>query len=198
VQVHLVPIGAVPRRVELHAQSRALLVADGDRGLSRSVWLHELGHVSAAGARPEGRVGRRLLAAVDEAFADYYAAVLGASPRVGDGGEARDLERPPPATVTAWAELALAVTGYDPHRLGHGLAARLWAAEPMRHELLRDLQTALASERRYDGVPDTPAALLEELSLRVPARSRARFERAIAGWAPHEIVPDRMRVAHGR
>ncbi len=174
-----------------------------------SVTLHELGHVWAAGARPPGRLGRSVLAAVDEGFADYYAALVNRSPRVGGRDELRDLERPPPPAAAAWAELALAPEGFDPHRLGHGLAASLWALEPANTGLLLDLHTGLASDATYTGVPDTPGAVIEELARRIPNRSRARFEQAVAAWAPAEVLgglasvdsaraaPGKMRGAHG-
>ncbi|MBE7486017.1 MAG: hypothetical protein HS104_39365 [Polyangiaceae bacterium] len=209
VDVHWMIARGAARRIEVHAESRSVLLAGGNEPLSRTVWLHELGHVWAAGARPPGRLGRSVLAAVDEGFADYYAALVNRSPRVGGRDELRDLERPPPPAAAAWAELALAPEGFDPHRLGHGLAASLWALEPANTGLLLDLHTGLASDATYTGVPDTPGAVIEELARRIPNRSRARFEQAVAAWAPAEVLgglasvdsaraaPGKMRGAHG-
>ncbi len=199
LDVHVVAQRDAPRLVEFHSGSRALLVAHQAGPLPRAVWVHEIGHVSAAGPRPDGRVGRRLLAVVDEAFADYYAAIVTGSPRVAGGrGEVRDLDRQPAIEIAHWAALALAPASFDPHLLGHGLAAALYAVESRGDDLLRQLRRALSSPEPYASVPDTPAAILAELVRRMPTDGRDGLRRALIAWAPAELIPDTLRVAHER
>lgn len=181
-----------PDGAETLIESGALLV-DGRTGpgLDESIWLHELMHVAAAGARPVDPIGARLIAAVDEASADYgAAAVLGGSlvgPRGGAG--TRDLSAAGTLPPAAFHALAMG-DGFDAHGFGLPLAAALWQREPRAGALVEDLALALAGE---DGVPWPSGAgarsAVAALISRCPERSRRLLVEAIAEWLPEELRP---------
>ncbi len=192
VDVHLDPRGHhPPDGVETLIAHGALLV-DGRRGanLDQSIWLHELIHVAAAGSRPSDPIGGRLVAAVDEAAADYGAAVILGRTHLGSPGPrgARDLvdgEALPPGAFHA-----LAVGGgFDAHRIGLPLAAALLHRETEASALLLDLVTALGGR----GAPwprDVGAAVaVQTLVRRCPPRSREVLAAALEDWLPPELLP---------
>jgi hypothetical protein len=177
--------------LEVHRASGELLVT---RAYARtpaydadSVWLHEVGHVLSLGARPRGELGRRLLSAVEEGFADYFASASAGSPRVGaEGREVRDLTAPPRIGASEWASLALA-GAFDAHRFGWQFAAELHRAEPLAGPLLEDVLRALASTEAWPTSAETPREAMRELVRRCPARSRERLDGAISRWLPREL-----------
>ena len=172
------------RPIRARAEARSLLVQAGYVRVEQSVWLHELAHLIGHGARPKSRAARRVTAAIDEAAADYFAAAVAGSARV--GGElttVRDLQRPPPIADEAWA--LLAIDGFDPHRFGWGLAALLWQAEPRPGPLLDCLLRALSGPAL--GGAETPAAVFEALEGACPEPSRQTLRTALGAWAPHEL-----------
>ena len=66
--------------LETHAATGDILVASPSATeLDGTVWLHEIAHVRMRGARPAGRQARRLLRALEEGAADYFAATLSGS-----------------------------------------------------------------------------------------------------------------------
>jgi hypothetical protein len=155
-------------------------------GSSDGVVLHELAHLAAHGSRPRARAARRLAAAIDEGVADYFAAALTGSPRIGPpDGRVRDLSELPPFSDAEWALLAL--DAFEPHRFGHRLAALLWQAEPFAGALLEDFVTCLASSA-LDGA-ETPGALLGALERSCPARSQPRIAALLRSYAPEELFP---------
>ncbi|HEY3494070.1 MAG TPA: hypothetical protein VGK73_05260 [Polyangiaceae bacterium] len=182
----------VPQRVEVHRATGELLVAgsppapsEGDGSLS--VWLHELGHVRAHGVRPSSGAAERLLLAVDEAVADYFAAAVSGSPRVGIAGqELRDLSAPPAIGPSEWASLALPAA-FDAHRFGWVLAAELFRTEPEAGALLEDLLAALASREPWPETALGPDNATRELVGRCSLRSRPALERALRRWLPPEL-----------
>lgn len=172
-------------RVEIDAISGSLLIGTGAEDLPVTVWLHELGHARMHGSRPRGAVAQRLLRAVDEGAADYYAALLSGTPRVGDASELRDLRTPPRVDGSEWATLAL--PGFDAHRIGWALAARLYAAEPRRGPLLDELVACLDGESELAHAGDTPAAAVQSLLAACPVTARERLSVVLAAWLPAEL-----------
>lgn len=77
VVVHLDPQATPPiDRVEGHRPSGSiLLMRRAIPELDRGIWLHELAHVLMSGPRPTGTLDSRLIAAVEEGVADYFARV---------------------------------------------------------------------------------------------------------------------------
>lgn len=169
--------------VEFDFASGALLLGPGAEDLPSSVWLHELGHARMRGARPHGVLGGRLFRAIDEGAADYFAACVSGSPRLGDAHELRDLTAPPAVAASEWATLALP-GGFDAHRMGWALAARLYAAEPRRGPLLDALVACLDGESGLDRAADTPAATAQALLQACPANGRERVSQVLAEWLP--------------
>lgn len=191
VVVHLAPRGERRNRpplVEFHEPSRSLLVERrAPAELAPSVWLHELVHVSAAGARSESKPARRLHRAIEEGIADYIAAALSGDARIGSAasGELRDLENPPPVGATEWASLALSSV-FPTHRLGHALAAELWRMTPRPDAT--GLVECLKREQAWPAGADTPRAMIEELLSRCPEPSRAALASAVAALVPTELA----------
>ncbi len=169
--------------VEFDSASGALLLGPGAEDLPSSVWLHELGHARMRGARPHGVLGGRLFRAIDEGAADYFAACVSGSPRLGNARELRDLTAPPAVAASEWATLALP-NGFDAHRMGWALAARLYAAEPRRGPLLDALVACLDGESGLDRAADTPAATVQALLQACPANARERISLVLAEWLP--------------
>jgi hypothetical protein len=169
--------------VEFDFASGALLLGPGAEDLPSSVWLHELGHARMRGARPHGVLGGRLFRAIDEGAADYFAACVSGSPRLGDARELRDLTAPPAVAASEWATLALP-SGFDAHRTGWALAARLYAAEPRRGPLLDALVACLDDESELDRAADTPAATVQALLQACPVNGRERISQVLAEWLP--------------
>ncbi|MBW2461556.1 MAG: hypothetical protein JRH11_07905 [Deltaproteobacteria bacterium] len=192
VDVHLDPRGHhPPDGVETLIEHGALLV-DGRRGanLDASIWLHELTHVAAAGSRPSDPIGGRLIAAVDEAAADYAAAAMLGRTHVGSPGPggARDLGDSEALPPTAFQALAVG-DGFDAHGFGLPLAAALLRREADAGALLTDLVTALGGR----GVPWPPgvgaAVAVQTLVIRCPPRSREALAATLEGWLPPELRP---------
>jgi len=187
----LEPAAPALRGVETHRASGELLVGSqpGDE-LSASeltLWLHELAHVRARGARPSSPVPARLVGALEEGVADYFAAAVAGSSRVGVSGvELRDLELPPALRASEWA--ALAVPGaFDAHRFGWVLAAGLYRNEPRAGALLEDTLSTLARSDAWPANATTPRGAVAELLRRCPERSRNAFDQALLRWLPPEL-----------
>jgi hypothetical protein len=178
--------------VEFHAPSGALLVEGVERRtLDGSVWLHEIAHVRLKGQRPSGIIGRRLVVAVEEAVADYFAAVIGGTPRLGrdeQGQPLRDLSAPPPSSAAAWARYLMPGLVADPHELGWRLAGELWSLAPADRSLLEDLVAMLSSRRPFSD-EDGAAVVAKELLQRCPPRSRERLRAALRRWTWDGLVP---------
>lgn len=166
--------------------SRSIVVGDAGLEASRAVWLHELAHVRAAGSRPNGPLGLRLLGAIDEGVADYFAAVISGDPVLGHGPAQRDLRDPPRVTASEWASLAFA--GFDTHRLGWGLAAHLYAEDARGGSLLRDAIACLDGEGALAQAPDSPAAVVAAFLSECPAAGRARLAKILSQWLPPELL----------
>jgi hypothetical protein len=177
---------AIVSLLEYAADSRSIVVGEGALDASRGVWLHELAHVRTAGARPGGPLGRRLLGAIDEGVADYFAAALGADPVLGAGAQQRDLRRPPRVAPSEWASLAF--EGFDTHRLGWRLAALLYDGDPQGGSLLRDAVACLDGESPLAGASDSPAAVVAAFLGACPAAGRARLARILSEWLPPELL----------
>lgn len=183
VRVHhepALPIGARPlAQPEFHRPSGALLVAAARA--PDAIWLHELAHVRMAGARPSGQVARRVLDALEEGVADYYAATIGNSPVLAS----RRLDRPPRIFADDWAGLAL--PSFDPHRLGWSFAASLWAVEPRAGAVLEDLLACMS--RTTESAADLRAsAVLAAWLAFCPERSRAAIRAHVCSWLPAELA----------
>jgi hypothetical protein len=178
----LPPGSAPPGPLETHAESASLFARSaGAAGLGPSIWLHEFAHLRARGARPRGRIERRIYAAIEEGVADYYAAVFGGNARLSAAEGARDLERPPGVPAEYWVTLLAPV--FDPHPFGWELGAALWKLDPEPGPLLPDLLEGLSARAEAidpaAGEP-TPAKVAHSFVLRCPPRSRAAITRALA------------------
>jgi hypothetical protein len=172
------------KRIQAAVETRTLFVSVDQLDAHPTVWLHELGHLASAGPRPEDPAARRVLVALEEGVADYYAAILADSPHVGDSHTVmRDLNQPPRVTAEAWA--ALALPGFDPHPFGWALAAALWRAEPNVGGLLVDLVHALrvGELRQVRG----PRKLLDAVVHACPPRSRQTLDQILSAWLPSEL-----------
>lgn len=172
-------------RLEFHARSGSLLIRSDAASLPISVWLHELGHARLRGTRPNAELPSRLLNAIDEGAADYFAACLSGSPRLGDATELRDLSAPSPIGDSEWASLAF--PSFDPHRVGWALAARLYAEEPQPGPLLDAVVACLDGDSALDAV-DSPASAVQTLLDACPAASRARISRTLRSWLPPQLA----------
>ena len=169
--------------VEFDFASGALLLGPGAEDLPGSVWLHELGHARMRGARPHGVLGGRLFRAIDEGAADYFAACVSGNPRLGNASELRDLTAPPAVAASEWATLALP-SGFDAHRMGWALAARLYAAEPRRGPLLDALVACLDGNSGLDQAADTPSATVQALLQACAPSARDRISQILTAWLP--------------
>jgi hypothetical protein len=164
------------------------LVPEGSAALMPSTVLwHELAHVRFAGPRPHGLLARRLHHVIEEASADYVAAVVAGGPHVGshDVGELRDLGRAEDANVSVWAELALSERPPS-HRLAASLARRFWEHAPAPGPFVVDLARALGDPRPWPSVQGT-SATVRELLKRCPERSRTALSDSLAAWMPPEL-----------
>jgi hypothetical protein len=171
-------------RFDVTPDKRVISVSARFASADAAAWLHELAHLAAHGPRPRAPAARRIASAIDEGIADYFAAALTGSPRVGDGlGEMRDLTRPPPLPADTWGMLALGEL--DPHLFGWKLAALLWRAEPRAGGLLEDWVRCL-SGGVLEGA-ESPAAVLGALAQSCPARSRELLSSTLRDWAPAEL-----------
>lgn len=179
--------GAASRVQGLEFQSDVLAIVVGDGGMeaSKSVWLHELGHLRLAGSRPQGALARRLTDAIEEGTADYFAAAIGGDPVLGSGEARRDLRSPPRVGASEWASLAFA--GFDTHRMGWLFAARLYELDPHGGSLLRDVVACLDGESALGQASDSPAAVVTALLAACPEQGRSRLARVLADWLPEEL-----------
>jgi hypothetical protein len=181
VEIELV---AAPGRFEARPEHGVLVVSRAELGAGATVWLHELAHLRAAGPRPRAGAGAHLALAVDEAFADYFAAAVSGEPLVGSGhAAARDLSRAPNVRASEWALLGF--SRFDPHRFGWALAGAFWRREPRAGALLADLAVCLSGDALRQAT--TPADVLHALAERCPARSRSVITACLREWAPAEI-----------
>ncbi|MCA9628260.1 MAG: hypothetical protein KC766_11365 [Myxococcales bacterium] len=150
------------------------------------VWLHELAHLQSSGKRPQEPIARRVLRAVEEGAADYYAASLSGSTTLGvvEGRAQRDLSQSVEPRASEWAALAFGAA--DPHRFGWALAARLWRRFGADAQLASDLLQALA---RIEPRGRPGARVVRALVLALPPRSRPALERELMAWLPAELQP---------
>ena len=183
---------------ELEVRSGTILINPASPALAdRSVWLHELAHFQARGARPQEKIATRLLRAYEEAVADYYAASLTAQPALGvtEGGPVRDISRPLEIQASEWPALALGKS--DPHRFGAALAAVLWRGNGADPRLARDLALGLASLTVDSLSGARGARALGVVLAASPRRSRASLEAALRAWLPEELHPSLAPTALG-
>lgn len=189
VQIDVVPSyagGVAPvGTLEFQQDSRSIVVGAGGLQASRSEWLHEIAHVRLAGSRPRGPLARRLVAALEEGVADYFAAAVARDPVLGRGPEPRDLRHPPRVAASEWASLAVA--GFDTQRAGWALAARLYERDPEGGSLLRDAVACLDGESALGSAAESPAAVIDAFLGACPVQGRARLARVLGEWLPVEL-----------
>ncbi len=152
-----------------------------------SVLLHELAHAAANGSRPNSLIAQRLVQAVDEAHADYFAASVLGTPRIGSEelGEVRDLSAEIPRGAVELAQLAL--PGFSPHEVAAPLACLLWQAQPDAGALLTDLTWALRSGRPWRA--STPGAVAQELVARCAERTQPLLQQILMSWLGPQLYP---------
>lgn len=179
VVVHLDPQATPPiDRVEGHRPSGSiLLMRRAIPELDRGIWLHELAHVLMSGPRPTGSLESRLIAAVEEGVADYFA-------RVWSG----PVERPAFVGGSAgWEALALPALRFDPHPLGERLDRHLAQEYGASEPLLLELLACFRGPSGEGGIPSGPAAVLDTWALGCAPEARVRVRAALQGWLPAEL-----------
>lgn len=184
--------GTPLRNAEVHRPSAALLATrrfatTEPTPPTLGVWLHEIAHVRAHGARPSTGVAARLFLALEEGAADYFAAVTSGGSVLGDErGELRDVASAPTLGAANWASLAFA-NAFDAHHFGWAFAGELFREEPLAGALLDDLFAALASREPWPATESGPGSALDELLRRCPPRSQRALESVLARWVPREL-----------
>lgn len=173
------------RGIEFDTQRRSLVLSAEAGQLSEELWLHELAHVRMQGARPSAPLAKRLLSALEEGVADYYAAAIAGTSKVGADGEVRDLAQPPRLDDTDWMRLAL--SSFEPHRLGWAFGAELYRSEARPGALLEDAVACFDGESALGAAPDSTSAAVAALLAECPERSRDRLRRLLSDWLPSEI-----------
>jgi hypothetical protein len=176
--------------VEYHQPSGSLLLGAGGISAGSELWLHEAAHARMAGARPRGALARRLVGAIEEGFADYFAAALSGQPKLGAAPRQRDLQAPPRVGESEWASLAF--DGFDRHRMGWALAARLYQLDPSGGSLLRDAVACLDGDSELGSAGDSPAAVIAALLSACPEQGRPRLARVLGDWLPRELTPSEV------
>ncbi|MBK6686825.1 MAG: hypothetical protein IPG45_20330 [Deltaproteobacteria bacterium] len=179
VVVHLDPQATPPiDRVEVHRPSGSILVMRrAIPELARGIWLHELAHVLMSGPRPTGSLDSRLIAAVEEGVADYFA-------RVWSG----PVERPGfVGGSVGWEALALPALRFDPHPLGERLDRHLADHYGASEPLLLDLIDCFRGRRGEGGIQSSPATVLDTWALGCAPEARVRVRAALQGWLPAEL-----------
>jgi hypothetical protein len=189
--------------VEYHAPTGSVLVSgEIKHDVDRGVWLHELAHLMMRGPRPRARLSRRFVFALEEGVADYFAAAVTGSPRIGDRSldprAERDLSRPPPMTALHWAAFGLTDAPFDSHDYGWSLAARLHQQQSSPGPLLEDLLRCFSNAQGLGRADDSTGELLAALLQGCPERSRARIERILRSWLPSELLSGYRSRASGR
>jgi hypothetical protein len=164
---------------------RALLVPSDGAALDTTQWLHELAHARLVGSRPPGVLAARLIGAVEEGVADYFAATIAGRSQLGSHMRQRDLRNPPRIGASEWASLAF--DGFDRQRMGWVLAARLYEMDDEAGTLLRDAVACLDGESELDRAADSPAAAVDALLSACPEQGRARIARALQDWLPVQL-----------
>ena len=196
--VHWLPVCeaevAASTPLETHRESGAMVVTDSlGADLHPTVWLHELGHVMMRGRRPVGWAARRFGHALEEGVADYLAATVSGSPRIGDarlGRQGRrDLTQPPRLTALHWASIGMRNAPFDPHEYGWSLAAKLYQMQSRPSPLLEDLVACLATGEALARASASPAAVVAGLLDDCPARSRSIIEAVLREWLPEPLRP---------
>ncbi|MCA9641046.1 MAG: hypothetical protein H6718_22310 [Polyangiaceae bacterium] len=177
----------VGKSAQVELDSSSILAPPGDAALrDPAVWLHEVAHLQSAGKRPSEPIAQRVLRAIEEGAADYYAASLTGNGTLGviEGRAQRDLSQSVEPQLTEWSALALGAA--DPHRFGWALASQLWkrlGANPMlAADLLRGLAALEPGETRG-------AYVIQRLSQAIPRRSRAPLATCLSAWLPPELRP---------
>lgn len=177
--------GRAPR---VEAYSRVLVVDPSSAGArDRTVWLHELAHVHARGSNGTRDVTtQRLRDAIEEGFADYFAAAAARSTTVGAmyGRGARDLTERKPPDASAWAVLPFAGAPFDEHDFGRALAATALATHGYDLALARAGLDAL--QRTSTGGARSPARLVDDLSTEGGGRA-SDLRALLSSWLPPEL-----------
>ncbi len=177
----------VGRSAQVDVGSGEILAPPEDPALRDSaVWVHELAHVQAIGRRPSEPIAQRLLRAIEEGAADYYAASLSGSTTLGvvEGRAQRDLGQVVEIQATEWSALALGAA--DPHRFGWALGARLWQRFGANQVVAADLLVGLA---RLEPDGAVGAKVVRALIAAIPQRSRKLLSHSLLAWLPAELQP---------
>ncbi len=189
-RVRVDPGVGVDASAELEARSGTILINPASLALADpSVWLHELAHLQARGARPVEKIAVWILRAYEEAVADFYAASLNQRPQLGvtEGGAVRDVSKQQQVQESEWPSLAMGRA--DPHRFGAALAAELWRAHAADPGLARDLVRGLAALTTHGLKGARGARVLGVALASTPRRSRARLAAALRAWLPEQLHP---------
>jgi hypothetical protein len=176
--------------LEYHQGSGSLLLGAAGITAGNELWLHEAAHVRMAGARPRGPLAGRLIGAIEEGFADYFAAALSGQTKLGAAPRQRDLQAPPRIGESEWASLAF--DGFDRHRMGWALAARLYQLDANGGSLLRDVVACLDGDSELGSADDSPVAVIAALLSACPEPGRPRLARVLWDWLPRELTSNEI------
>jgi hypothetical protein len=170
--------------------SHELVIDPSSRAVAdRSIWLHELAHVHARGpAAKHDLTTKRLRDAIEEGFADYFAASAMRSSSIGSiyGREVRDLAQLTTLATTEWATLPFAGAPFDEHRFGSALAALAFTSHGYDLPLAR---AALDALRRTNGTGErSPARLVADLAAEAGGRGHD-LHVVLTTWLPLELRP---------
>jgi hypothetical protein len=177
---------SAPDVIEYHREGRAILVGAAGGDASVEMWLHELAHARMAGARPKGALAGRLIDAVEEGVADYFAASIAHNALLGTPSRRRDLMHPPRVGPSEWASLDF--DGFDTKRMGWVLAAKFYELQPMGDSLLYDAVACLDGESELGVAADSPGAAIAALLEACPQQGRPRLQRIFQSWLPPELL----------
>ena len=95
------------------------------------------------------------------------------------------MTHPPRLDDTDWMRLAL--SSFEPHRLGWALAGELYRREPRPGALLEDAVACLDGQSALAQLPDDASAVVRTLLRECPERSRERLRQSFVAWMPPEI-----------
>lgn len=186
---HLGPRQPALRGIAVHrASGHVLLPRSVALTIDDSAWLHEIAHVALARPAPGHTPAGRLLAAMEEGMADYFAAAQLGHPRLGEVHDrvARDLSAAPTLSAAEWAGLAGIGAAWRPHRAGWSLAGHAWSHAGPDRALATDLLIGL---RRIDPQASRgPRDLVTRWRRHCPERSRTRLDALLSAWMPGPLL----------
>lgn len=177
------------RGIAVHRASGHILL---DRSMALAVddsaWLHEMAHVALARAAPGRSPAGRLMAAMEEGVADFFAAAHIGHPRLGEVHDrvARDLGAAPAMSAAEWAGLAGVGPTWRPHQAGWSLAGIAWSRAGPDSAFATDLLIGLRQVDTQDS--PGPRDVATRWRSHCHERSRARLDALLSAWMPGPLL----------